>query len=165
MASLIKPSYGTKTNFTITLASLAASATVGRQSTAVDNTTDLALDCLVGGLIETGTVSGNKQVLIYVAGSVDGGTTYSGKSGANAIGASDAGFTRADPTDLKLIGILPTPTSSLVYSFGPYSVAQAFGGNMPDHWVLVVFNDTGASLSATGGNNAGFYKPIQATIL
>lgn len=150
---------------TVTLASLAASATVGRQSTSVDNTTDLGLDVLVAGLIETGVVSANKQVLFYVAGSIDGGTTYSGKNGANVIGASDAGFTRADPTDLKLIGVLPTPTSSVVYSYGPYSVSQAFGGNVPDHWVLVVFNDTGAALSGTGGNNTAYYKPLQATIV
>jgi len=165
MASLVKPSYGSKTNLTITLASLSASATVGRQATVVDNTADLALDVLVQGQIETGTVSGNKQVLLYVAGSVDGGTTYSGDNGANTIGATDAGFTRADPTGLNLIGVLPCPTSSVIMAFGPYSVAQAFGGNMPDHWTLVVFNDTGAAFSATGANNAAWYKPLQATIV
>lgn len=161
--STIKALYGTSNQaITITLASLAASATVGRSSTAVDNTSNLFLDALVFGLIETGTVSGDKQVLVYAYGTADGGSTYSGKNGANAISGTDAGFTRADPTDLKLIGVLPCPTSSVVMSFGPYSIAQAFGGVLPDHWGIVLFNDTGAALSATAGNNKAWYQGVQA---
>ncbi|GAC1502572.1 MAG: hypothetical protein NVS1B6_09330 [Steroidobacteraceae bacterium] len=163
--SVVKPSYLTKTNLTITLASLAASATVGRQSTAIDNTTDLALDCLVAGVVEVGVVAANNQVLFFVAGSIDAGTTYSGKNGANVVGATDAAFTRADPTDLKLIGVLPCPTASVIMSWGPYSIAQAFGGQVPQRWVLIVCNDTGVALSATAGNNAAWYMPIQTSIV
>jgi hypothetical protein len=164
MAATIEAKYGTTAQaITITLASLGASATVGRASTAVDNSSNLFLDALVAGLIETGTVSGNKQVLIYAYGTADSGTpVYSGKNGANAISGTDAGFTRADPTDLRLIAAVPCPTSSVVMGFGPYSVAQAFGGVLPDHWGIVVFNDTGAALSATAGNNKAWYQGVQA---
>jgi len=144
---------------TITLASLSASATVGRQATPVDNSSNLYEDVIVTGLIETGTVSGNKQVLIYIAASADGGTTYMGKNGTNAIGGSDAGFTRADPTDLVLLGVLGTPSNSTVYTFGPYGIWKALG-YMPDHWCLVVCNDTGAAFSATSGNNKAWYQGI-----
>lgn len=149
--------YGTKTNFTITASSLAASATVGRQATVVDNTVNNALDAQVQGTLTTGTVSGNKQVLFYIAGSFDGGTTYSLANGANVIGASDAAFTRVDPSGKPPALVLPTPTSTIAYSFD-FSVAQMFGGSMPDHWTLCVFNDSGAALTAF----SAWYKEIRA---
>jgi hypothetical protein len=151
--------YGTKTDFTITLNSLAASATVGRQATVIDNTVNNALDAQVQGKITVGTVAGNKQILFYVAGSFDGGTTYSLENGANAIGASDAAFTRADPAGKMPAHVLPVPTSSIDYSFD-FSVAQVFGGSMPDHWTLAVFNDSGAALSGSG--NSAWYKEVRA---
>ena len=161
MATTIKALYGTNNQaITITLNSLAASATAGRASTAVDNTTNLFLDALVAGTISVGVVSGNKQILIYAYGTADGGSHYSGANGTNTITGTDAAFTRADPTDLKPIGVLPVPTASVVYTFGPYSVAQAFGGVLPDHWGIVVFNDSGVALAAS--SNAAWYQGVQA---
>ena len=55
--------YGTKTNFTITAATLAASATVGRQATVVDSTVNNALDAQVQGTLTVGVVSANTQIL------------------------------------------------------------------------------------------------------
>ncbi len=149
--------YGTKTNFTITASTLAASATVGRQATVVDNTVNNALDAQVQGTLTTGTVGSNKQILFYVAGSFDGGTTYSLANGTNTIGASDAAFTRLDPSDKPPAHILPVPTSSIAYSFD-FSVAQMFGGSMPDHWTIVVFNDSNTALTAF----SAWYKEIRA---
>jgi hypothetical protein len=148
--------FGTKTNFTITAATLAASATVGRQATVVDNTVNNALDAQVQGTLTVGTVSGNKQILFYVAGSFDGGTTYSLANGANVIGASDAAFTRADPAGKPPACLLPVPTASVAYSFD-FSVAQMFGGSMPDHWTLAVFNDSGVALTAF----SAWYKELR----
>ena len=37
--------------------------------------------------------------------------------------------------------------------WGPFSVAQAFGGVLPTKWGIVIKNSTGASLHATGTNN------------
>lgn len=157
MSTTFKPLYGTNNqSITITLANLAASSTVGRASTAVDNTSNLFDDALVMVLCETGTVSGNKQVLVYAYATVDGGTTYT-----EGITGTDAGFTRNDPTVLRLLGVIPTPNNSTVYKSGPFSVAAAFGGVLPDHWGIAVFNDTGASLSATAGNNKAMYQGVQ----
>ncbi len=155
--STISQLYGTKTNFTITAATLAASATVGRQATVIDNTVNNALDAQCQGSLTVGTVSGNKQVLFYVAGSFDGGTTYSLGNGTNVIGASDAAFTRVDPSAKGPACVLPVPTSSVAYTFD-FSVAQMFGGSMPDHWTICVFNDTGAALTAF----SAWYKEIRA---
>lgn len=159
--STLKMQYGTSNQaMTITLASLANSATVGRAGTAIDNTTNLFLDALVQGLIEVGTVAAPQQVYIYAYGTADGGASYGGKSGANVISGTDGGITLTTNTDLRLIGAVVTPTSSIVYSFGPYSVAKAFDGILPDHWGIVVINNSGAALSATAGNNKAFYQGI-----
>lgn len=157
MATTFKQSYGSKTNLTITLNSLAASSTVGRQATPVDNTVNNALDVQIQGTITVGTVSGNKQIIFYVAGSFDGGSTYSLANGSNTIGASDAAFTRADPAGKLPAFVLLVPTSSIAYSFD-FSIAQLFGGSMPDNWCLVVFNDSGAALAGSG--NSAWYKEI-----
>ncbi len=159
--STITTAYSTKTNLTITLNSLAASATVGRQATPVDNTANNALDVQIQGTVSVGAVSGNKQILFYVAGSFDGGTTYSLANSTNVIGASDAAFTRADPSSKMPAYVLPVPTGSIAYSFD-FSIAQVFGGSMPDHWALCVFNDSGAALAGSG--NAAWYKEISASV-
>jgi hypothetical protein len=159
--SVIKPQYGTSNQSeTITLASLAASATVGRAGTAIDNTSNLFDDVLVFIFVESGTVSGNKQLLVYVYGTVDGGTTYS-----EGITGTDAGFTRNDPTGLIPLRVLPMPTNATVYKFGPFSLAAAFGGSLPDHFGLVIFNDSGAALSGTAGNNKVLYQGIQIQVV
>ena len=158
MASTFKTLYGTNNQaITLTLAGLAASATVGRASTAVDNTSNLYLDALVFLEVETGTVSGDKQVLLYAYGTVDGGTTYTG-----GVTGTDAGFTRLDPTVLRPIAVIPTPSNSVVSQAGPFSIAQAFGGVLPALWGLVVCNDTGATFSATSANNKAFYQGVLA---
>ncbi|GAC1700100.1 MAG: hypothetical protein NVS9B4_00860 [Candidatus Acidiferrum sp.] len=158
--STISELFGTKTNLTITAATLAASATVGRQATVVDNTVNNALDVLVQGTLTVGVVSGNKQILFYVAGSFDGGTTYSLANGTNTIGATDAAFTRVDPSGKAPSGVLPVPTASIAYSFD-FSVAQSFGGSMPQKWALCVFNDSGVALTAF----SAWYIEIRASIV
>lgn len=157
MATTFKALYGSSGQaITITLASLAASATVGRESTVVDNSSNLFLDVLVVVWFETGTVVGNKQILLFLYGTADGGTSYT----EQATG-SDAGFTRKDPTTLIPLAVVPAVTNAFVHKCGPFSVARAFGGVLPDHWGLVFNNDSGATLSATAGNNKAYYQGVQ----
>jgi hypothetical protein len=158
MAGDLKAKYGTSNQtITITLASLAASPTVGRESTAIDNTTNVFLDALVSVWLESGTVSGNKQALLYAYGTSDGGTSYT-----ESCTGTNAGFTRKDPTNLRQIAQIAMPSNATVYKVGPYSVAAAFGGTLPDHWGIVVCNDSGVALSATAGNNKAFYQGVYA---
>lgn len=160
MTTTAKPSYGASTSITLTLASLATSSglTVGRESTAVDNTTDLAIDALVGGKIKTGTTTANTQIEIWLIGSYDG-TTYAG----GATG-SDAGLTPIPKTEFKKLTSIPVPdTTARTYNWGPYSVAQAFGGSMPKKWSVFVTQNSGANLDATGGNHEVKYTPVQYT--
>lgn len=153
-----KEKFGTSNqSITITIASLAASATVGREGTAVDNSSNLFFDALLVVWFETGTVTGNKQFLIYAYATADGGSSYT-----EAASGSDAGFTRKDPTLLFPVAIVPAVTNSFVHKCGPYSMARVFGGPLPDHWGIAVFNDTGATLSGTSGNNKAFYQGVYA---
>lgn len=140
---------------TCTLASLAASPTVGRESTAIDNSSTLYDDVLLSFVFEVGVVTGNKQILVYVYATVDGGTTYTG----GATG-SDASFTRLDPTVLRPLAVIPVPTASVIYRAGPFSVAAAFGGVLPEKWGYVVFNDSGVALSGTAGNNKAVFQGV-----
>lgn len=161
----IKTKYGTSNQaITITLASLGNSATVGRESTVVSNAVNLFLDALVNVIIETGVVASDKAAYIYAYGSVDGGVIAGGTFTERCTGA-DAAFTRRDPTSLKLLGVIPTPTNSVIYEGGPFSVAAAFGGVLPEFWGIVVMNFTGAALSADAGDNKAFYQGVYADVI
>jgi hypothetical protein len=156
------PAYQTVVTGTFTLASLATSSTllVGRECTAFDNAaTDLAIDCLVGGKITTGTSpTAAKQIEIWCAASYDG-TTYT----ASATGADAALTTTAESKSLlKLVTIIPTnSTSNVTYAWGPFSIAQLFGGTMPRKWNLFVTHNTAVNLHATAGNHELKYTPIK----
>jgi len=160
MAS-VKIAYDATQNFTLTLASLASSATAGRESTAVDNQTNLYLDaiCQVSVALQAGSPANDKAVYIYAYGSVDG-TNFTD----NATG-TDAAITLRDPTNLRLVAVIPTPDSGgLTYESSPFSIAQAFGGVLLPKWGLVVRNFTGVALSATEGAHFYKYRGVTANV-
>lgn len=152
--------YGTSTAITITLASLGDSATVGRQSTVIDNTSNLYDDAEVTvSLTTAGTMATPFVVYVYIFGSEDG-TLYTQDDGT--IGASDAAYTVNAASNLKGPFIISTPTTAKVYNGVIGSVASFFGGNMPRKWGIVVVNDSGAALSGSG--NSASYSGLNTTI-
>ncbi len=154
----LKVAYGTSTALTITLNSKASSATAGQESTVVDNGTNKFLDALVQVTVKlaTGTPANDKAVYVYAYGSEDGSTYTDNVTG------SDASVTMRDPTNLVLIGVIPTPDSGgLTYEGKPMSVAQAFGGVLPRKWGIVVRNYSGVALDSSG--NSATYTGIYAT--
>lgn len=160
MATTLTPSYGAANTLTITLASLPTDSTLiaGRQSTVVDNTSDIAVDAMVGGKITTGNApTANKQIEVWSFGSYDG-TSYSG-----GAGSVDANFSPTGAkTLMQLLTIIPTDaTTSHAYTFGPFSIARAFGGTMPNKWGVYVVHNTGVNLNATGGNFEVKYTPVK----
>lgn len=161
MTTTVKPSYGTPTTIAITLASLASDTNLrsGRQSDAVDNTADLADDALLQITIASGgTPTASTVIEVWLFGSGDDGTSYS--AGA---GAADAAFNPA--TDglkncMVLAGVInQSDTTARGYTMSPISVAQAFGGVMPDHWGVYVVHNTGTALAASG--HSVKYTPVQ----
>jgi hypothetical protein len=160
MTTTATPANQSVVTHTITLASLASDTNLvaGREGTSIDNNaTDDAIDSMVGGKVTTGTTpTASKQIEIWLAGSYDG-TSYSG-----AATGSDANLTPSEKTLLKLLTIIPTVnTSDKTYTWGPFSVAQAFGGTMPRKWSVFVVHNTGANLNATGGNHEVKHTPVK----
>lgn len=148
--------YGTSNQgITVTLAGLTNNSL--RQSAAIDNSSNKWLDVLVMLKIKSGAASTSSSGLInvYAAGSADGGTSYTdGASG------SDAAMTPTSPTNLRLIGVINVVANATTYTGGPFSVAAAFGGVLPDHFSLIIENKTGGTLDATEGNHAKFYQGV-----
>jgi len=143
--STVQSKYGTNNQaITCTLTSLANNGQRG--SAAIDNTTNLFLDALVflklksGG---SGTLTAG-YVNVYAYGTADGGTTYS-----DGVSGTDAGQTLTSPPNLRLIGVINMVANSVVYDGGPFSVAAAFGGILPDHWGIVVENKSGGTCDGT----------------
>lgn len=145
MSSTIKSSYGTSNQaFSITLTSLANAA--ARGAAAIDNTTNLFLDALVFVKIKSGasSVAANGIAVVYAYATADGGTTYS-----DGVSGTNAGQTLTVPPNLKQIGTVNMVANATTYDGGPFSVAQAFGGILPDHWGIVVVNGSGDSFDAS----------------
>lgn len=139
--------FGTSTALTCTLTGLASSATVGRQSTVVDNTSALAVDALVTVGVSTvaSAPASDKAVYVYVFGSEDG-TNFDMDDAAP--GATDAAYTINAATNLKGPVTISCPTASKTYR-KTFSIAQFFGGVMPRKWGIVVCNQTNNALGAT----------------
>ena len=157
----VKTAYGSSGQaLTITLTSLADAA--ARESTSVDNTSNLWLDALVTCKVKTqnsGAISAPSAVFVYAYGSVDGGSEY-----PDAVTGTDAAITLNNPTQLKHIGTVYVAAINTIYKGGPWSVAAAYGGKMPARWGIVVYNDCGTALTATGGDHVVEYQGIYATV-
>lgn len=147
----IKQAIANEVAMTITLASLANNG--ARESTAVDNATNLYEDALVQLLTKTGaTVNANGYINVYAYASVDG-TNY-----GNGATGSDAGITLQSPPNVKLIGRITANADNTAYKSNPMSVASAFGGRLPEKWGIIIENKTGAGLSSTGGDHVLNYQ-------
>ena len=157
MAATIKQLYGTSNQaLTITVASLGSASQ--RQSTAIDNTTNLFMDAKVSVKIKTNAAgtAATGVVNVFAFASADGGTTYSG-----GAGASDAAFS-GNKDSLIYLGSVPAIANATTY-VGMFNLARAFGyGGIPASWGIVLDNQSGAALDSTAGNHAMLYQGIQA---
>lgn len=159
----IKLAYGTTAAYTISMGSLATSATltVGRQTTAVDNKVNKYLDFIISGEIVTGTSpTVNTRIEVIAIGVQDDQSTW-----PDAFGATDAGVTITNENIKNSIARFPgsmtvATTSDLAYPFGPISLAQLFGVNPLEH-VLFVTHNTVAAVNATG--HVLNHTPLYAT--
>ena len=174
MAGDIKLKYAAATTaMTVTnLHSLASSQTYigGWGSASVTNTSNVYLDYLVGGKFTT--ASANRQatgfINVYVIGSLNDTPLFpsvaSGTAGTEgAITFTDT-FRQIAQTRLLQSIFVGESGSATVYEFPQTSIAQLFGGNMPNAWYLYVSQNvtttTTAGLAASG--NAMYYTPVVA---
>jgi hypothetical protein len=158
--------YVTSADLTVTLASLATSSTLvaGRESTVIDNSTNLYLDALLSGFITTGTSPTGGVIEVWVYAQINSGPAYpdvmDGTDSAETV--TSAPIKRAS---MALAARMPVDTTSdRGYYFQPISVASLFGGVLPERWGVFVTHSTGVSLNATAGNHKISYQGIEETI-
>jgi len=157
--STVKSSYGTSNQaITCTITSLANNGQRG--STAIDNTSNLFLDALVQVKVKSAgsATSATGTVNIYAYGTADGGSNYS-----DGVSGTDSSATLTSPPNVRIIGVINVVANSTTYIGGPFSVASAFGGILPDHWGIVVENKTAATLDASIGNS--WYQGVYAQVV
>lgn len=142
----IKKAYADTAEVDIASALNSLGSNAKAQGLKIDNaTTTKYLDVLVGGTVTTGA-SMNKpgHVDIYVTASADDGGTFAG-------GASGAKAAFTGPVaNLMHLGKVAVSAVSTAYTFGPFSIAKAFGGTMPPHWTIIVANHSTGALAAAG---------------
>ena len=153
----INPKHGTWTALTWDMTSPASDTNLldGRASTVVDNT-DTFVDVMVGGTFtgpSSGAAAGVIQIFAY--GNNRGTSNYTA-----AITGTDADFDCVDDEIKQLLRLVTvittTTTNSDVYEWGPFSVAEVFGGNVPQKWGLFGVHDAGGALTASTTQYLGY---------
>lgn len=134
----ITAAWGAKTTLTTTALNSLASANYVAAGT-VDLTAVDPLDVAVEVEATPGTVAGNKQLVVFAKTSFDGTDFSTGPA---------SGSTATDEPDLYLIGVLPLGTNSTLQRKS-FSVVGALGF-IPPHLEVIVKNDCGAALAASG---------------
>ena len=129
---------GTRTTLTTSaLNSLAASTYVSAGT--IDLTATDPLDVLVEVAVTPVTTSGNKQLVVFARVSLDG---------TNFTTGPVSGSTATDEPNLKFLGTVPLNTNSTLQR-NTLSVMSSLG-YIPAHLQIVVKNDSGAALAASG---------------
>ena len=162
----LKLAYGTASDVTITLASLASDTSLltGRESTAVDNTSSLVLDYLVSGKIRAVSTAA-RAIEVWAVGSWDG-TNW-----PDVFDGTDSGETitsaNVKASVCRLVAAIATDNTSTTdrdYHFGPVSIASAFGGTLPPKFVLFITHSNTSALNSTAGNHQIRLQPVYQTI-
>ena len=129
---------GTRTTLTTSaLNSLAASTYVSAGT--IDLTATDPLDVLVEVAVTPVTTSGNKQLVVFARVSLDG---------TNFTTGPVSGSTATDEPNLKFLGTVPLNTNSTLQR-NTLSVMSSLG-YIPAHLQIVVKNESGAALAASG---------------
>lgn len=152
----IKLFYVASAALTITLASLASDTNLlaGRQSTAVDNTSNLYLDHSLCAQVTTGTTPTTaKEIDLYAYGQMDDSGTY-----PDQITGTDGNVTMTTANilaqGLAQVQVVSTSgTSNEKNTFRPTSVSGLFNGILPNKWGVFVVHNTAVALNATGSNH------------
>ena len=162
----IKTAYGSAFDLAITLVSLASDTNLlaGRESPAIDNTTDKMLDYLISGKITTGTSpTAARSIQIWAVASFDGTNwpdVFDGTDSDETISLANV----KNSSMCRLVDELSTTaTSDEDYYFSGVSIARLFG-SVPPKFVLFVTHNTGVLLNATAGNHVIRVQPVYRTV-
>lgn len=165
MAGDLKLKYGTPAAYTITLASLASDGNllIGRESTAIDNSSNCYTDYMIGGLITTGTSpTVNTYITVWAVGILDDAPVWPDVFDGTDSGETWSSSSVRDNAGKRLASIIVSASSNVGYYFGPVSLASAFGGIVPSSHSIFVVHSTAVNLHATASNHAIYYWPVYA---
>lgn len=151
--------YSANTAITFDISSLGTSATfvAGRESTQIDNSSNLYVDALVNvdgivGHASTAPTIG-QTIRLYLWGA----DTSLATTAIDVLDGTDSAETLAHVSVLNSLHLVAAPevtvaTAGLAYYIMPFTVAQFFGGVMPKFWGLfLAHNHTGALAAAQSG--------------
>jgi hypothetical protein len=158
MATL-EPKYAAETAITINADGILNNT--ARQSTVVDNTSNLYTDAKITLKLQTGAgaLASNPLILIYAYALSFGGTTY-----PDGITGADGSYTLYSLPNLPLIRAINVQTANTSFASDELSIAAAYGGVLPRKWGIVIVNNTGLTLAGTAGQsllNAASFMPEQ----
>lgn len=145
MGSIITQPAGARTALTTTALNALASATYVSAGI-VDVSASDPLEVVVEVEATPGTVSGNKQLLVFLQASFDNTNFSTGPV---------SGVTTTDESNLLRLGVLPLGSNATLQR-GAFPVAATLG-YVPPYFKIVVKNDSGAALGASG--HAVHYTP------
>jgi len=147
---------------------LATSATWtdGWESPIIDNSSNLYEDIFVSGKITVGdtAVLLNSSIRIYVIGMLDDTNWPAPFDGTASAETVDASVIRNHAK--QGANITCDDVENKVYYFGPFSIANLFGGVCPAKCCLFVTHNTNDHLAAAGGNQIttkGVYRNVAAS--
>jgi hypothetical protein len=163
--AVTKIKYGADVPVAVTAWDTSLTTGLSATSAIVDNTSNLFMDLLVGGIIELGAttpVVGN-TLDIYIGALYDKDTTTTPGGGIDslmdvgtpAIETEDVDFVRSNLILFKSIGIeLAVPATAQGYQFSPQGCAQFFGGILPQKIFFLLHNNTAGTLVAGSALNS-----------
>lgn len=143
--STVKNALGSRTQLSgaaSAINSLASATYVNTGTLTFISTGKTPLDVLLEVAVTPGTVSSNKQVLVFAQGSLDGSNFETGPT---------SGTTATDEPVLTFIGAVPCPTNSTLQR-KVFSIAAAFGGVLPYAAKIIIKNETGAAIASSGND-------------
>lgn len=165
-----KVTYNSSAAYTLTLTSLATSATrvVGRESTTIDNTSVKALDYIAALRTKTGGSAPTVNTLLdcWVHGSMNDTPTYvSPLTGADAGATFPSENTRNSAMILGGQAVFDAATAR-VMDLAPFSIGSRFGAaiGLPKFHGLFVSHNAGQNLSSTAGDHVASQTSIYGTI-
>ena len=151
----VKIAYAASSNLTVTaLNGLALSAThvTGWESAEIDNSSTKYVDMLVSAKItveSAGLAAG--QIRIHIVPKLDDSTWPGGFDGTESAETTPLDDENGTAIGAIIGGIAATDTTaSQVYYFRPFSVAQLFGGVLPEKFVIFITQSTGTTLETSG---------------
>lgn len=121
------------------------------------------VDILVGGEVTMGAtpvVGDTVDIFICAQHTIATATDMTGGIGANltadALAVESTDFARGNLIPFATISMEgQTPADDNLYHWGPRSVAAAFGGVVPKHWMLLIINNTAGTTTAIVVNTLG----------